>query len=182
MLLSELNLRALGVSASSVLPMVKTLNVEGRELEFKITAFASGFGSGKKSVISGSIKRADNSTEKVLQNADIEKIRRVCASLCELTQSGRTSERKPRTPKEQTEVEKLRVSLAVARRLCPYNEFANAWLIIDAPALRAHFKLARKTDRDRAKEALKARAVNPLLAKIEKLSAEERALLLASLQ
>ena len=182
MLLNELNLRYLSVSAESVLPVVRHANVEGNEITFKITAFQSGFGSGKKSVISGSVKRADNGTEKTLENADIEKVRRIVASLCELTSSGRTSERKPRAPKGQTEVEKLRASLAVARRICPFNEFANSWLIIDAKALRAHFKLARKEDRENARKALQARAVDPLLAKIEKLSPEERALLLASLQ
>ena len=118
----------------------------------------------------------------MLENADIEKVRRVCAPLCELTQSGRTSERKPRAPKEQTEVAKLRASLAVARRLCTFNEFENSWLIIDAKALRAHFRLARKEDREKASEALKARAVAPILEKVAKLSPEERALLLASLQ
>ena len=182
MLLSELNLKALNVSAASVLPVSVTISVEGYEITFKVTAFQSGYGSGKKTVVSGSVKRADNGTEKMLENADIEKVRRVCASLCELTTSGRTTERKPRAPKEQTEVEKLRASLAVARRICPFNEFANSWLIIDAKVLRAHFRLARKEDREKARKALQARAVDPLLAKIEKLSAEERALLLASLQ
>ena len=182
MLLSELNLRYLSVSAESVLPVVRHANVEGHDIEFKITAFQSGFGSGKKSVVSGAIKRTDNDTQKLIENADIEKVRRVCASLCELTTSGRTSERKPRAPKEQTEVEKLRASLAVARRICPFNEFAKSWLIIDTKILREYFRLARKEDRENARKALQARAVDPLLAKIEKLSPEERALLLASLQ
>lgn len=182
MLLSELNLRYLSVSAESVLPVVRHANVEGYEIAFNVTAFQSGFGSGKKTVISGTITRADNGTKKMLENADIEKVRRVVASLCELTATGRTSERKPRAPKEQTEVAKLRASLAVARRLCTFNEFENSWVKIDARALRAHFKLARKEDREKARKALQARAVDPLLAKIEKLSPEERALLLASLQ
>ena len=176
MLLSELNLRALGVSASSVLPVNITLNIEGKECIFKITAFQSGYGSGKKTVVSGSVKRTDNMTEKVFENADIEKVRRVVASLCELTQSGRTRERKPRTVKEQTEVEKLRASLAVARRL------PRQWLKIDTVTLRAFFKEARAVDRENARKTLQARAVDPLLAKIEKLSPEERALLIASLQ
>ena len=180
MLLNELNLKALNINASSVLPVSKTLNIEGRELELKITAFASGYGSGKKSVISGTISLKDaNNTSTTLENSDIESIRRKVSKLLGLKN---TSERKPRAPKEQSEVEKLRQNLAVARRLCPYNIFANSWLIIDAPALRKHFKAARKADRARAKEALKEKAVNPLLAKIEKLSPEERALLLASLQ
>ena len=145
MLLSELNLRALNVNAESVLPMVKNLAIEGVEVEFKIAAFQSGFGSGKKTVISGSVKRADNGTEKVLENADIEKVRRVVASLCELTSSGRTSERKPRAKKEVEvkilEVEKMRQALAVARRL------PREWVSINADKVRAAFKEARKKDR-----------------------------------
>ena len=178
MLVSELNLRALGVSASSVLPLCVSTSIEGKEVEFKITAFQTGFGSGKKSVISGSIKRADNDTAKVIENADIEKVRRVCASLCELTTSGRTSERKPRTPKERTKVEELKNTLAVARRV----RSSCCWVDIDAKKLRTAFKAARQTDRENARKALQARAVDPLLSKIAKLSAEERALLLASLQ
>ena len=182
MLLSELNLRSLSVNAESVLPVEKVVNVEGKELTLRITTFQSGYGSGKKTVISGTITRADNNTTKVLENADVEKVRRVVSSLCELTSGGRTSERKPRTPKEKTEVEKLRQALAVARRISLVDEFANPWLIIDAKVLRAYFKLARKEDRENARKALQARAVGPLLAKIEKLSPEERALLLSSLQ
>ena len=176
MLLQELNMKALNVNAETVLPVKKSINVEGHEVEFYITAFLSGFGSGKKSVISGSIQRTDNSTSKNFENADIEKIRRVCASLCELTTSGRTSARKPRTPKEQTEVDKLRQSLAVARRL------PQQWIKIDTMVLRAFFKEAREMDREKARKALQERAVDPLLSKIAKLSPEERALLLASLQ
>ena len=145
MLLSELNLRYLSVSAESVLPVVRLANVEGNEITFKITAFQSGFGSGKKSVISGSVKRADNGTEKPLENADIEKVRRVVASLCELTSSGRTSARKPRTPKVSevkiSEVEKLKQNLAVARRL------PKEWIKIDPNKLRDAFIDARKKDR-----------------------------------
>ena len=174
MLLQELNLKALKVNAQSVLPVNSTLNVEGRELVFTVTAFQTGFGSGKKTVVSGSIKRVDNNTTKVLENSDIEKIRRVVSSLCELTTSGRVKERKPRT--KDTKVEKLRQSLAVARRL------PKEWTIIDAKKLRAAFKEARLTDRERAKDALKARAVAPILQRVAKLSNEERALLLAALQ
>ena len=152
MLLSELNLRYLSVSAESVLPVEKVMNVEGFEITFKITAFQSGFGSGKKSVINGSVKRADNGTEKPLENADIEKIRRVVASLCELTSSGRTSARKPRAPKvsevKLSEVEKLRQNLAVARRL------PKGWITINPNILRAAFIDARK--KDRAPERLAA--------------------------
>ena len=179
MLLSELNLKALNVSAQSVLPMVKNLAIEGVEVEFKIIAFASGFGKGKKTVVSGSVRRPDTGTIFEFVTLDIERLRSVIAKLLGLKS---TSERKPRAPKEQTEVEKLRASLAVARRICSFNEFENPWVKIDAKALRAHFKLARKEDRENARKALQARAVDPLLAKIEKLSPEERALLLASLQ
>lgn len=171
MLLSELNLKALNINAESVFPVCVTLNFEGREITFKITAFQSGFGSGKKSVISGSIKRMDNNTVKVLENADIEKVRRVVASLC-----GHVSERKPRTQKERTKVEELRQSLAIARRL------PKEWVKIDAVKLRAAFIEAQETDREKAKEALKARAVAPILERVAKLSAEEKALLIASLQ
>ena len=180
MLLSELNLKALNVSAESVLPVEKSVNVEGYEVTFKIAAFQSGYGSGKKSVISGMVSLNDaNHTSTNLENSDIENIRRKVAKLMGLKT---TSERKPRAPKEQTEVAKLRASLAVARRICPFNEFANSWLIIDAKALRAHFRLARKEDREKARKALQARAVDPILEKVAKLSPEERALLLASLQ
>ena len=176
MLLNELNLKALNINAQTILPVEQTINVEGKELKIKIVNFQSNYGSGKKSVISGSIHRADNDTTKLIENADVEKVRRVVASLCELTTSGRTSGRKPRTPKEQTEVDKLRQSLAVARRL------PKQWVKIDTTILRAFFKEARQIDREKAREALKEKAVTPLLAKIEKLSPEERALLLASLQ
>ena len=176
MLLSELNLKALNVNASSVLPVEKNINVEGFEITFRISAFASGYGSGKKTVVSGSIKRADNGTEKLFEFADIEKLRRVCASLCELTTSGRTTERKPRTPKEQSEVDKLRQSLAVARRL------PKEWCKIDTNELRIAFKRARKTDLKNVKEAIIKRNVSPLLEKVAKLSDEERTLFLASLQ
>ena len=151
MLLNELNLKALNVSAQSVLPLNATFCVEGKELNFIVSAYQSGFGSGKKSVISGSITRADNGTKKVIENADIEKVRRVCASLCELTSSGRTTERKPRTKKAVeenfSEVEKLRQALAVARRL------PQQWVTINANQLRAAFINARKKDRMPAKLA-----------------------------
>ena len=175
MLLNELNLRAINVSASQVLPMSSTINVEGRELVFTVTAFQTGFGSGKKTVVSGSIKRVDNNTTKVLENSDIEKIRRVVSSLCELTTSGRVKERKPRT-KDTSEVEKISQALAVARRL------PKDWTIIDAEKLREAFKEARKKDRENRQEALKARAVAPILQRVAKLSNEERELLLAALQ
>ena len=176
MLVSELNLKALNINASSVLPVCQTLNVEGHEIEFKITDFRTGFGSGKKSVISGSIKRLDNNTKKSLENADIEKVRRVVSSLCELTQSGRTTERKPRTSKEQTEVDKLRQNLAVARRL------PKEWCKIDTNNWKQAFKDAREMDRENVRKALQARAVAPILERVAKLNDEERALLLASLQ
>ena len=178
MLLNELNLKALNVSAESVLPVEKVVNVEGKEVIFKITAFKSGFGTGKKTVVSGSAKRTDNGTTCVFDLLDIEKLRRALAKLCELTTSGRISERKPRAPKESTEVEKLRQSLAVARRLCS----SHTWVELDTKKLRASFFAARLIDRKNKEEALKARAVAPILERVAKLSAEERALLLASLQ
>ena len=151
MLLSELNLRSLGVNAESVLPVEKNLNIEGYEITFKVAAFQSGFGSGKKTVISGSVKRADNGTKKLLENADIEKVRRVCASLCELTTSGRTTVRKPRAQKKVeekiSEAAKLRQALSVARRL------PKEWIKIDPNKLRAAFIDARKKDRMPAKLA-----------------------------
>lgn len=78
--------------------------------------------------------------------------------------------------KESTEVDKLKKSLAVARRL------PQQWCKIDTVVLRAFFKDARKIDRENMQKALKARAVAPILERVAKLSAEERALLLASLQ
>ena len=175
MLLNEFNLKALKVNAQSVLPVNSTLNVEGKELNINITAFQSGFGSGKKTVVSGSIKRVDNGTQKLFENADIEKIRRVVAALCELTTSGRVGARKPRA-KENSKIETLKQALAVARRL------PKDWTIIDAEKLREAFKAARKKDRENRQEALKARAVAPILQRVAKLSNEEKALLLASLQ
>ena len=174
MLLNELNFKALNINAESVLPVEKIVNIEGRELKIKITAFQSGFGSGKKTVISGLISLNDtNNTTTELNNSDITVIRRKVSKLLGLKN---TSERKPRAVKESTEVNKLRQSLAVARRL-PHQ-----WCKIDVVVLRAFFKDAREIDRKNARKALQARAVDPLLAKIEKLSPEERALLIASLQ
>ena len=176
MLLNELNLNALDVNAESVLPVVRCVNIEGHEITFKITSFQSGFGSGKKTVISGNITRADNDTKKLIENADVEKLRRVVTSLCELTKSGRTTERKLRAPKERSEVEQLRGALAVARRL------PKEWIHIDVKVLRNQFKIARKEDREKEQKELQVRAVDPILAKIKKLSPKERALLLSSLQ
>lgn len=178
MLLNDLNLKALNVSAFSELPKIKNINIEGYEIEFKITAFQSSFGSGKKTVISGTARRVDNNTTIEYENADVEKLRRGISKLCELTQSGRSSGRKSRAPKDSTKVDELKKTLAVVRRV----RSSSCWLEIDTKKLRAAFKVARKEDRERAKEALKERAVSPLLAKIEKLSPEERALLIASLQ
>ena len=178
MLLNELNLKALCVSAESVLPLVKNLNVEGKEVKFTINEFKSGYGSGKKSVISGSIKRQDNETITFLENADIEKVRRYTALVVGMTKNGRLPKgtlRASRTSKD-TEVKKLSDALAVARRV------SCSWLSIDADKLREAFKTARETDRKRAKETKQVRAVAPILERVAKLSPEERALLLASLQ
>ena len=176
MLLNELNLKALNVSAQSVLPVEQVANVEGYEVTFKITAFQSGYGSGKKTVVSGMVSLNDaNHTSTELKNSDIESIRRKVAKLIGLKN---TSERKPRAVKEQTEVKKISDTLKVVRRLF----LSNTWVSIDTDQLRTAFKEAREIDRTNKKEILKAHAVAPLLAKIEKLSPEERALLLASLQ
>ena len=172
MLLNELNLKALNVNAASLLPMEQTIDIEGKVLKIKIVNFQSNYGSGKKTVISGTISLDDMNTSIELINCDIETVRRKISKLLGLKS---TSDRKARTT---TEVEKLRQSLGVARRLCN----ANPWLMINAPALRASLKCARKTDRKNKEEALKARVINPILEKVAKLSAEERALLLASLQ
>ena len=174
MLLNELNMKALNVSAESVLPVEQIINVEGKMLKIRVIDFKTGYGSGKKSVVSGSISLNDtNHTSTEMNNNDIETIRRKVSKLLGLKT---TSNRKPRSVKEQTEVEKLRQNLAVARRL------PKQWININIEVLRAFFKEARQTDREKAKEALQARAVAPILEKVAKLSAEERALLLASLQ
>lgn len=178
MLLNELNLKALNVSAETVLPLSKNINVEGYEITFNVTHFQSGFGSGKKTVISGSITRKDNGTEKVVENADIEKVRRVVSSLCELTSSGRTTERKPRALKVDTEVKKVSDTLKVVRRL--YT--SSSWVRIDINKLRAEFKSARQIDREKQQKALQEKAVAPILERVARLSPEERALLVASLQ
>lgn len=143
MLINELNLRALNISADSVLPMCQTLNVEGRELEFKITHFQSGFGSGRKTVISGTISLNDeNHTSIALENSDIESIRRKVSKLCGLKAS---NERKPRKLKDQsvivkTEVEKLRDSLAVARRL------PKEWVTINTAGVWKAYQKAKQLD------------------------------------
>ena len=149
MLLSELNLKALNVSAESVLPVEKIMNIEGFEVTFKIAGFQSGYGSGKKSVISGMVSLNDaNHTSTELNNSDIENIRRKVAKLVGLKS---TSERKPRTPKvsevKLSEVEKLKQNLAVARRL------PKEWLTINPNKLRTAFIDARKKDRMPAKLA-----------------------------
>ena len=172
MLLSELNLKALNINASSVLPFEQIINVEGKELKIRVIDFKSNYGSGKKTVISGSASYGNTVYEFV--NKDVIGFRASVAKTLGIKNTAKVS--RIHTPKGSTEVEKLRQSLAVARRL------PQQWIKIDVITLRAFFKEARQTDRERAKEALKEKAVNPLLAKIEKLSAEERALLLASLQ
>ena len=174
MLLNELNFKALNINASSVLPFEQIVNIEGKELKIKIVNFQSNYGSGKKTVISGTISLKDaNNTSTTLENSDIESIRRKVSKLLGLKN---TSERKPRTTKEQTEVEKLRQNLAVARRL------PKEWVKIDAAAVWKAYQDAKKADKEREQKALKEKAVNPLLERINKLTDEERALLLASLQ
>ena len=179
MLLNELNLKALCVSAESVLPVVKNLNVEGRELEFKITAFASGYGSGKKTVVTGSVECKGTNTKFFFENVDIEKLRRFTGLAAGVSKNGRFKQGTLRAKhKEITEVKKLSETFKTARAV-----FLKCnWIKLDTNELRAAFKRAREIDHENARKALQARAVNPLLAKIEKLSPEERALLLASLQ
>lgn len=172
MLLSELNLKALNINAQSVLPVEQTIDVEGKELKIKIVNFQSGFGSGKKTVVSGSASYGNTTYEFI--NKDVVGFRASVAKTLGIKNTAKVS--KIHTTKEKTEVEKLRASLAVARHL------PQQWVKIDVVTLRAFFKEARAVDRAKAKEALKEKAVTPLLAKIEKLSPEERALLLASLQ
>ena len=139
MLLSELNLKALCVSAESVLPVKKSINVEGHEIEFFITSFCSGYGSGKKSVISGTISLKDaNNTSTEMNNSDIESIRRKVAKLLGLKN---TTERKPRAVKTETEIDKLRQNLEVARRL------PKGWINFNVKEIRHAFKDARKKDR-----------------------------------
>ena len=143
MLLNELNFKALCVSAESVLPVSKTLNVEGKELNFTINEFKSGFGSGKKSVISGIISLNDtNNTSTEMKQSDIEAVRRKVSKLLGLKN---TKERKPRAVKESTEVDKLEVdklreNLAVARRL------PREWVKIDAAAVWKAYQEAKKRD------------------------------------
>ena len=176
MLLNEMNLKALCVSAESVLPVEKVLNVEGYELTFKITAFQSGYGSGKKTVVSGMVSLNDaNHTSTEMNNSDIETIRRKVAKLLGLKN---TTERKTRTPKEMSEVDKLRQNLAVARRL------PKEWIKIDAAAVWKAYQDAKYKDRQEHIKRIRQAEVTPLLKRIEKakLSDEARALLLASLQ
>ena len=141
MLLQELNLKSLNVSTSSVFPFSTSVNVEGFIVEFNISAFQTAFGSGKKSVISGSITQPDSPVSYPLENSDIESVRRKVSKLL-----GLKNERKPRAKKEVSEekileVDKLRQSLAVARRL------PKEWVKIDTTILRAAFKDARKKDK-----------------------------------
>ena len=98
MLLHELNLKALNVNAESVLPMEQTIDVEGKVLKIKIVNFQSNYGSGKKTVISGTISLDDmNKTTVELNNCDIETVRRKISKLLGL----KRSDRKSRTTKEQ---------------------------------------------------------------------------------
>lgn len=172
MLLSELNLKALNINAQTVLPVEQSIDVEGKVLKIKIVNFQSNYGSGKKTVVSGSASYGNTTYEFI--NKDVIGFRASVAKTLGIKNTAKVT--RIRAPKEQSEVEKLRQLLAVARRL------PNQWVKIDVITLRAFFKEARDTDRENARKALQARAVDPLLAKIEKLTPEERALLLASLQ
>ena len=172
MLLSELNLKALNINASSVLPFEQIVNIEGKELKIQIVNFQSNYGSGKKTVVSGSASYGNTTYEFI--NKDVIGFRASVAKVLGLKNTAKVT--RIRAVKEQTEVEKLRQALAVARRL------PKEWTKIDAAAVWRAYQKAKETDRKNAREALKARAVAPILEKVAKLSAEERALLLASLQ
>ena len=172
MLLSELNLKALNINASSVLPFEQIVNIEGKELKIKIVNFQSNYGSGKKTVVSGSASYGNTTYEFI--NKDITGFRASVAKTLGIKNTAKVS--RISTIKEQTEVDKLRQNLAVARRL------PKEWIKIDTAAVWKAYQDAKKADKEREQKALKEKAVSPLLAKIEKLSPEERALLLASLQ
>ena len=174
MLLQELNLKALNVNAQTILPVEQTINIEGKLLKIKIVNFQSKYGSGKKSVVSGSASYGNTTYEFI--NKDVIGFRASVAKTLGIKNTAKVT--RIHTTKGQSEVEKLRASLAVARRLCA----SHTWVEVDAKKLRSSFWAARQTDRKKAQDALKEKAVNPLLAKIEKLTPEERALLLASLQ
>ena len=174
MLLSELNLKALNINAQTMLPVCKTLKVEGKELEFKITAFQTGFGSGKKTVVSGSVECKKTVTKFCFENSDIEKLRRFAGLAAGVSFKTLRASRTTTT----TEVKKLSATFKTARAVVSQCN----WIKLDTEELRAAFKAARDTDRKNAREALKARAVAPILEKVAKLTPEERALLLSSLQ
>ena len=178
MILNELNLKALNVSAVSVLPVFTTLNIEGKELNFNITAFASGYGSGKKTVVSGTVECKGTNTKFFFENSDIEKLRRFAGTAAGVSKNGRFKSGTLRAPRTITEVKKLSEPFKTARAVVSKCN----WIKLDTEELRTAFKRAREIDRETKQKALQARAVDPLLAKIAKLSAEERALLLASLQ
>ena len=141
--------------------------------KIKIVNFQSNYGSGKKTVVSGSASYG-NTTYNFI-NKDITGLRVSVAKTLGIKNTAKVTTR-IRTLKERTKVEELKSTLAVARRL------PKKWVKIDIKELRTAFKDARMTDRKNKQEALKEKAVSPLLAKIAKLSDEERALLLASLQ
>lgn len=172
MLLSELNLKALNINAQTVLPVEQSIDVEGKVLKIKIVNFQSNYGSGKKSVVSGSASYGNTTYEFI--NKDVIGFRASVAKTLGIKNTAKVT--RIHTTKGQSEVDKLRQSLAVARRL------PSQWVKIDTTVLRAFFNEARKTDRENARKALQARAVAPLLEKVAKLTPEERALLLASLQ
>ena len=174
MLLSELNFKALNVSTSSVLPLCTTLNIEGKELKIKIVNFQSNYGSGKKTVVSGSASYGNTTCEFI--NKDITGFRASVAKALGIKNTAKVS--RIHTTKEQTEVNKLRQSLAVARRL------PKEWVNINAAALWKAYQEAKHIDRQEHIKQIRQEKVDPILKQIEKakLSDEARALLLASLQ
>lgn len=153
MLLNELNLKALNINTQTILPVEQIIDVEGKVLKIKIVNFQSNYGSGKKTVVSGSASYGNTTYEFI--NKDVIGLRASVAKTLGIKNTAKVT--RIRTPKETTEVDKLRQSLALARRL------SKEWITIDAPKLRTAFKDARKKDRAPQK-----------LAKITELSTEKQ--------
>lgn len=107
-----------------------------------VNRYITGYGSGKKTVVDGWFTTTTGTYQIIY--LDIQQLKTKLLKWCGATTP--TSERKPRTPKEQpvaikTEVEKLRDSLAIARRL------PKEWITIDVAALRKAYQRARQVDK-----------------------------------
>ena len=174
MLLSELNLKALNINAQTILPVEQTIDVEGKVLKIKIVNFQSNYDKKKKTVVSGSASYGNTTYE--FMNKDVTGFRASVAKALGIKNTAKVS--RIHTLKEQTEVDKLRQNLAVARRL------PKEWVKIDAAAVWKAYKEAKYTDRQERIKKIRQEEITPLLKQIEKakLSDEARALLLASLQ